>query len=195
MYNPCDSQRGRRGRGLGTWQRFAAQDVLLGAQRALGAAVPGSEEMRTWLTDPAAGLWLLRRRLRARTMSAPPMAGAALWHQARRLHVDTLQRQAFTGRLVVDRLSLEPLEELRHRSEAWGLCDHARRHRPGAPWGFQLASGASGASGGAAVSAILARRRHCLGDSLPSDIFHRSHTAKPTRAEKAPVLADSNRPA
>jgi len=62
----------------------------------------------------------------------------------RRIHADAaplLQRSAFNGRLKLERLATQPLEELRSRSEARGLCDAAGRRLPGAPWGFQLAHG------------------------------------------------------
>ena len=52
---------------------------------------------------------------------------------------ESLQRLAFNGELDLKRLSSQPLEELRRRSEARGLCDHNGRRLPGAPWAFQLA--------------------------------------------------------
>lgn len=62
---------------------------------------------------------------------------------ARGVHTAALQRHAFNGRLALDQLAPQPLEELRRRSEARGLCDAAGRRLQGAPWGFQLAHGSS----------------------------------------------------
>lgn len=45
----------------------------------------------------------------------------------------------FNGTLDISRLASSPLEELRRRSEARGICDGAGRRLKGAPWGMQLA--------------------------------------------------------
>jgi len=52
----------------------------------------------------------------------------------------------FTGALDMASLAHSPLEEMRARSEAKGLCDAQGGRCKGAPWGFQLAHAAADGS-------------------------------------------------